>query len=162
MRLAPRQLSVVGVVALAVVVLDQLTKWWVVANLDDGHIVKLVGSLQLRLAHNPGAAFSIGSKDNLGPVIAVLALVVVAVLVVGGTTTRTRIGAVAVGAIAGGAVGNLVDRAFRQGSGFLGGHVVDFIDVQWWPTFNVADIGVCVGAVVLVLFGFRAIPEAGD
>jgi signal peptidase II len=58
--------------------------------------------------------------------------------------------------VAGGAVGNLADRAFRTGPagqevGFLGGAVVDFIDLQWWPIFNVADMGVVGGALLLVL-----------
>ena len=58
--------------------------------------------------------------------------------------------------VSGGAVGNLLDRAFRSGpagteAGFMGGAVVDFIDVQWWPIFNVADMGVVGGALFLVL-----------
>ena len=48
-------------------------------------------------------------------------------------------------------MGNLIDRAFRAGDGFLGGAVVDFIDLQWWPVFNVADAAIVVGA--LLLFG---------
>jgi len=151
-----RQLVVVGACAAITLLADQLTKWWASDHLADGHVDRIVGSLRLRLAHNPGAAFSLGSGSNLGPLIAVLAVVVVVVLIVGGTTTRTRMGAVAVGLIAGGAVGNIIDRAFRAGSGFLGGHVVDFIDPQWWPTFNVADAGVVVGAALLIIFGFRA------
>jgi len=52
--------------------------------------------------------------------------------------------------VLGGAIGNLVDRAFREGSGFLGGGVIDFIDPQWWPIFNVADMAVTIGGVLLV------------
>ena len=62
-------------------------------------------------------------------------------------------GLVALGLIVGGALGNLVDRAFRGDAGFLQGAVVDFIDVQWWPVFNVADMAVVDrrrAAVVLV------------
>lgn len=157
---APRQIGVVALVALAVIVVDQLSKSWAVSSLADGRIVKVVGSLQFRLAHNPGAAFSVGRGSNLGPIIAVLAVVVVVVLVTTGSTTRSRMGAVSVGLIAGGALGNIIDRSFRDGSGFLGGHVVDFIDAQWWPIFNVADMGVVIGAILLILFGLRA-PTAG-
>jgi signal peptidase II len=61
------------------------------------------------------------------------------------------VGAVAVGLILGGAAGNLCDRAFRAGDGFLGGAVVDFIDLQWYPVFNVADMCVVGGAVLLLI-----------
>ena len=56
----------------------------------------------------------------------------------------------------GGAAGNLVDRIFREGSGFLGGGVVDFIDLQWWPIFNVADAAVTIGGLLLVFVVARA------
>jgi signal peptidase II len=138
-----------------VVLLDQLTKTWAVNRLSGGRQIDLVGSLRFNLAFNEGAAFSVGNGWNLGPWIAVLALVVVSTLVFTGPTVRSTFGAIAVGMVAGGAVGNLLDRAFRAGSGFLGGRVVDFIDVQWWPVFNVADSAVSVGAVALVLYSLR-------
>jgi signal peptidase II len=58
---------------------------------------------------------------------------------------------VAVGLVLGGALGNLIDRALRGGGGFLGGAVVDFIDFQWWPIFNVADSCVVIGAILLII-----------
>ena len=58
---------------------------------------------------------------------------------------------VLLGMILGGAVGNLADRAARAGDGFLGGAVVDFIDLQWWPVFNAADSAIVVAGVILVL-----------
>ena len=61
-----------------------------------------------------------------------------------------HVGAVALGLVLGGAAGNLLDRLFREGSGFLGGGVVDFIDLQWWPIFNVADAAVTIGGLLLV------------
>ena len=63
--------------------------------------------------------------------------------------------AVATGLVVGGAIGNLLDRALREGDGFLGGGVVDFIDLQWWPIFNVADTAIVVGAVLLFLSQLR-------
>jgi signal peptidase II len=75
-----------------------------------------------------------------------------------GHAVPNRTGGVAMGLILGGALGNLGDRAFRAGEGFLGGAVVDFIDFQWFPIFNVADIGVVGGALLLVL----ATAIAGD
>ncbi len=137
------------------VAVDQLTKTWAVHRLP-GRPIHVVGSLQLSLQYNTGASFSIGR--NLGPIIAVVAVVVVAVLAVSGHSARDRRTAVIIGLLVGGAVGNLCDRLFRAGpgsGGFLHGAVVDFIDLQWWPVFNVADAAVSVGAVLLVLFGFR-------
>jgi len=146
--------------AVVLVVIDQLSKQWAIERLSDGRIIDSVGSLQLQLVFNSGAAFSVGSGSGLGPFIAVLALVVVALLLFTGHSARTRLGAVAVGLIAGGALGNLVDRSFRRGSsGLLGGYVVDFIDLQWWPAFNTADAAICVGAVALMLLGLRAEPR---
>jgi signal peptidase II len=139
-----------------VVLLDQATKTWAINRLSGARVIDLVGSLRLNLAFNEGAAFSVGDGWNLGPFIAVLALVVVSTLVFTGPTARSGFGALAIGLVAGGAIGNLTDRAFREGSGFMGGRVVDWIDVQWWPVFNIADSAVSVGAVALVLYSFKA------
>ena len=146
----PRRLRTVALTAGLVVLIDQATKTWAVNRLSGARVIDLVGSLRLNLAFNEGAAFSVGDGWNLGPFIAVLALVVVSMLIFTGPTVRSRFGAVAIGLVAGGAIGNLTDRAFRAGSGFMGGRVVDWIDVQWWPVFNVADSAVSIGAVALV------------
>ncbi len=135
-------------IAVAVVVVDQATKTWALRALDDTTI-DLVGSLRLRLVFNTGSAFSLGA--GLGPVLAVLAVVVVAVLLRSSREVQGRAALGALGLVVGGAVGNLIDRALRAGDGFLGGAVVDFIDVQWWPVFNVADAAICVGALALAL-----------
>lgn len=135
------------VVAAIVTLLDVVTKVWAVVALDDRDI-DLVGSLRLHLERNTGAAFSL--NQGRGGLIAVLAVVVVFGLLWFGHTATTASGAVAIGLILGGAVGNLVDRVARDGSA-----VVDFIDVQWWPVFNVADVGVTLGAVLLLLSSRR-------
>ena len=54
------------------------------------------------------------------------------------------------GGLAGGAVGNLADRLFRADDGFLSGAVIDFIDLQWWPIFNIADIAIVGGVLSLI------------
>lgn len=160
--------SLVAIIAGTLLVVDQGSKHWAVNRLSDGRMVDVVGSLRFSLTWNTGASFSVGSDLELGPYIAVLALVVVGWLLLSGHTA-TKLGAVAAGMVAGGAVGNLADRAFRSGpagteAGFMGGAVVDFIDVQWWPIFNVADMGVVGGAILLVLASIvhgdpRARPE---
>lgn len=136
------------VVAACWLALDQLSKTWAENRLAHGDI-DLIGSLRLHLAYNTGAAFSSGT--GYGPWIALVALVVVGILVWQGRSVRTRTGAVALGLIVGGALGNVVDRALRGDAGFFRGGVIDFIDLQWWPIFNVADMGVVCGAVLLVI-----------
>ncbi len=141
-------------VAGGVVLVDQLTKWWATNALDDGHMIHLVWTLRLNLVFNSGAAFSTGR--GLGPVLGVLAVGVVLVLIRLGRMFQSRGMAIALGAVLGGALGNLADRAFRSGGGgFLGGYVVDFIDVQWWPVWNVADMGIVCGAVALAWLSTR-------
>jgi signal peptidase II len=140
--------------AIVVVVLDQLAKHWALSALADGPI-DLVGSLRLNLAFNDGAAFSLGGGGGNTTLIALVGLCVVAVIVRLGWTAEQRAWALGMGIVLGGALGNLVDRAFRAGDGFLGGRVVDFVDVQWWPIFNVADIALWVGVGVLLLASLR-------
>jgi signal peptidase II len=147
----PRWTLLAGIAA-GVLTLDQLTKWWAVNALDD-RIIDLVGSLRLRLTYNYGAAFSI--SQGRGALISVLAIVVVGVLVFSGRQATRPLPAVALGMVLGGAIGNLTDRAFREGDGILGGGVVDFIDLQWWPIFNVADSAVVCGALLLVAASWR-------
>ena len=128
------------------VVVDQLTKWWALNTLDDGHTIHLLWTLRFALAFNQGMAFSRGT--GLGRVIAVVALMVVVALAKSLRTNVDGRARLATVLIIGGALGNVVDRAFR-GTGWLGGAVVDFIDLQWWPVFNVADMGIVCGAILL-------------
>ena len=152
---SPRQARwglLLGVAAI-VLALDQLSKAWVVSELANGRIIELVGSLRLRLTMNYGSAFSIA--NGRGALISLLALGVVAVLLATGRNARSRLMAVALGLVVGGAFGNLIDRAFREGAGFLGGGVVDFVDLQWWPVFNLADAAIVVGATLLFVVQWR-------
>lgn len=137
--------------------MDQLSKRWALAALDDGAI-EIIGSLRLKLTFNDGAAFSIGGGRTM--LISLVGLAVAAVLIRLGLRADRRLWAVGLGAILGGALGNLVDRAFRAGDGFLGGRVVDFIDLQWWPVFNVADVSLWIGIGLLAIATLRE-PEGG-
>ncbi len=151
----------IGAVALGVYALDQASKSWAVHRLSDGSTIDVIGSLRFNLAFNSGAAFSQGT--GFGPVIALVAMVVVIALVWTGRSATSRVSAVAVGLIVGGAVGNLSDRLLRSGPGGLfGGAVVDFIDVQWWPVFNVADSAIVVGGLLLLLSTALAPGDTGD
>jgi len=145
-----RRYVLVGGVAAVVVVADQLSKWWAVDRLERGPIT-LVGSIRLALTRNSGGAFGLGSGVVPVVVLAVVALFVV-LFVIGRSVDRTAT-AVALGLVLGGAVGNLGDRLFRS-PGFGRGSVVDFVDLRWWPVFNVADAAITCGCVVLVLLSF--------
>jgi signal peptidase II len=142
-------------IAAVVVLVDQLTKHWAVNALSDGTIEHVVWTLQFNLSFNSGMAFSTGR--GIGPIIGLLAMGVVVAIVVSTRRNPSRLVAVAAGLVLGGAIGNLSDRLFR-GDGWLHGAVVDFIDFQWFPIFNVADMAVNVGAALFViwsLFGDR-------
>ncbi len=147
MKLTARSLGGPLAIAAAVVLLDQLTKEWARNALADGPI-DVVWTRRFNLAFNKGMAFSQGT--GLGPIIGVVALVVIVGLLVSIGRSTSRLYPLAVGLIVGGAIGNLLDRLFRA-PGWFRGAVVDFIDLQWWPIFNVADIGVTVGGALLLL-----------
>ncbi|MBK5223161.1 MAG: signal peptidase II [Acidimicrobiia bacterium] len=151
-----RWLAALGIGAL-VALIDQGTKAWALTAISEHEVIDLVGSLRLNLAFNTGASFSMGS--GLGPVIALVVCAVVVALLRFIRSVPGRLNLVAAGMVVGGAIGNLVDRIFRDsrggGDGFLSGAVVDFLDLQWWPIFNIADVGVVVGAVLLVFGTWR-------
>lgn len=145
-------------VAAAVVAVDQLTKAWALREFTTPQHV--IWTLELVVAHNTGTAFSLLSGKGVGPVVALLAVVVVVVVVRSMRTVEGRTAAVASGLVIGGALGNLVDRMFRSHGGFMQGAVVDWINFQWWPVFNVADAAICVGAVLLAVIAiFGTEPE---
>jgi signal peptidase II len=147
---ASRSLTPVSVgIAALVVLADQLSKRWAVSSLSDGHAVDVVSSLRFNLTFNSGMAFSQGR--GVGPFIGIVALVVIVALLVSLRRNGSMLSAVGIGLVIGGAIGNVLDRLFRAGDGFLGGAVVDFIDLQWWPVFNVADMAITVGGVILVV-----------
>lgn len=142
--------------ATSVVVLDFLTKLLAEARLLHSSGFPVLGDwVQLRLVYNPGAAFGL----NVGPysrwiflVIAVIAVVVLNRMSSDGQR-GDRFRQLALGAVCGGAFGNLVDR-LRSPQG-----VVDFLDVglgtMRWPTFNVADMAVSCGAIALAISLWR-------
>ena len=147
--------------AVGVVVADQLSKHWAVNRLSGDRVIEVFWTLQFNLAFNSGMAFSRG--QGLGPIIAVVATIVIVWLLVSLRTAGGRLNTFGIGCVIGGAAGNLIDRAFRQ-EGWLRGSVVDFIDFQWFPIFNIADIAINVGAAALILNALltarRGAPEA--
>ena len=144
------------IAAAVVLACDQATKHWALNALEGGRIIDLVWTLRLRLVFNTGAAF--GSLKGLGPLLGVAALAVAATLLASRGLAFSRMAAIAAGSVAGGALGNFSDRLLRAGDGFLGGAVIDFIDVQWWPVWNVADMGVVLGGATLACCAYRRSP----
>jgi len=152
---SPRRL--LAVTAVVAVALDQITKAIALAALDDGRSVHAIdGVLHWTLQRNPGAAFGIFRR---APVLfTVLAIVITAAIVVAAPRVRDRLNGAALGLVLGGALGNLGDRLFRPPGPFRG-RVIDFIDFRVWPTFNLADAAVVVGAALLAVASLRAGPS---
>lgn len=141
---------------MGVVAIDQLTKAWAVAALEDGPASIIGGDVELRLSRNTGGAFSL--FQGFTPLLAVVAVALTVLLVRALRRTDDTWIVVALALVLGGAIGNLIDRVARS-PGFLRGAVVDFVSVDDFPTFNVADSAITVGAVLLVLriaFGERS------
>lgn len=136
----------------AIVIADQLTKHWALNRLSGGRTIDLVGSLRFNLAFNKGMAFS--QATGAGPVIGALGFVIVIVVALWMRRSARGVAAVAASLIVGGAIGNLVDRLFR-GDALLRGAVVDFVDLQWFPIFNLADSAITIGAVTMALAALR-------
>ena len=140
-------------IVLGVVVLDQLSKWWAVARLPDDP-VRIVGDeVGFVVVRNTGSAFSLFQAFT--PLLAIVAIVVAVILVRAVRRTRDTLMVVGLSLVLGGALGNLADRLFRT-PGFLEGAVVDFVHVGDFPTFNVADSAITIGAVLIVIWAIRA------
>ena len=137
----------VGLAAL-VVSIDALTKRWASIEFAEGPRVLIPDFLLLRYTENPGAAFSL--LPDAGPLLGVAAVVVSIGLLWSIRSERPAMETVAYGLIVGGALGNLVDRISR-GPGLLDGKVIDWVDLWWIPTFNVADMSITIAVALLVV-----------
>ncbi|MGJ0120877.1 signal peptidase II [Williamsia sp. MIQD14] len=149
-----RMIALLPAVALVILVADLVTKIVVVATIDPLRPISIIGdTVTLRLVRNSGAAFSMATGYTW--ILTIVALAVVVGIIRYSSRLRSPLWALGLGLILGGALGNLVDRLFRD-PGPLRGHVVDFVSIGWWPVFNVADSAVVCGAILLVgltLFG---------
>lgn len=147
-----KYLSITGLV----IVLDQVSKWWMVSWLSLYETVAIMPYFNLTMAHNHGAAFSFLAQAGgwqrwffigLAAVISVVLLIWLARL-----KPAAKLEAISLSLILGGAIGNVIDR-------ILYGYVIDFLDVyvgtSHWPAFNIADSAICIGAVLLILDSFK-------
>ena len=148
------KIGLLAVVVASVVTLDLITKGWITQNIALYRPVPVIGDFfRITYTHNPGAAFgiNIGQHSRVFFLVLSLAALVVLWLIYRSTPITDRVRLLAVALVSGGAIGNIIDR-FRYEQG-----VVDFLDVgigtTRWPVFNVADMAVSTGAVLL-LFSF--------
>jgi signal peptidase II len=142
-----RAWALAGALCVAVLVLDQGLKAIVESELVPGEQVDLLGPLGLTLAHNEGVAFGLASGSALPLVaFAVLALAFVGFLLARNPTAPGMW--VAVGLVAGGALGNLADR-------LRAGEVTDYVEIGSWPPFNLADVAITAGVAIFALVFLR-------
>jgi signal peptidase II len=148
-----RELTIFGALALLIIGLDQLTKYWA-----QQYLLPLGGFLKFTYTENTGAAFSIGTGITW-----LFTLIAVGVVVVIFRYAR-RLGslwwALALGGLLGGSLGNLIDRMFRSPGPFEGS-VVDFIQLPYWAIFNIADMAVVISGIGLAILLVRGVPLDG-
>ena len=158
--------AIPAAIIVAVILVDQLTKGWVRAALDVGESMPVLGPLRLTLVGNTGSVFGIGQGHILIPTVASIAFLVLIPIAL--RHARTHYGYVpscieagCIALIAGGAIGNLIDRMVLS-------YVTDFIDIELfsgfhWPFFNFADSCIVVGTIVLLaIFIKRGTFVVGD
>jgi signal peptidase II len=143
-------------VAVVAFVFDRISKLLVVANLELGVSIDVIGQLlQFRYVENPGAAFSLGSGTTW--VFAILATAVAIFIIFFVRRIRSAGWAVMLGLLLGGNLGNLTDRLIRE-PGFGRGYVVDFIQVWGFPAiFNIADIAIVSSMGLFIILSIKGV-----
>ena len=138
-----------GLVFAAAIITDQASKMWARTTLDGSEPIPVIGQwLSLRLVHNSGAAFSFAAGKTW--ILTIFTVVIIGVLAVLARRVHRASTLLAIALLAGGAVGNLIDRLTAE-PGFGVGHVTDFIAYGTWFVGNVADIWIVLGAPLLAL-----------
>jgi signal peptidase II len=141
-----------AILAVFVLVVDQVVKDIVEHHIVLGEQVNVLGPLKLTLSHNEGVAF--GLAEGGGFILIAISLAAMGVVIWLFAQDPARPGMwVATGLLAGGAVGNLVDRIRH-------GHVTDFIELPHWPPFNLADCAITCGVVILLFIYIREAERA--
>ena len=131
------------IVTILVVILDQITKFFIESNLYNQSIDLIKNVFSFTYLENYGAAFGILSDNNW--ILNVISPALIGILIYYFMKfSNKRYEKVIGGVVGGGAIGNYIDRIFR-------GYVVDFIDLKIWPIFNLADICIVVGCVLLCI-----------
>lgn len=142
------------IIIAVVVALDQLTKYLIRTNFELNQTIPLIeGIFQITYIQNTGAAFSMLQNKTVFLIVMQLAVIaIVLTYLIKKRKKEHRCLLASLSLIAAGGIGNLIDRS-------VNGYVVDFLDFRIWPIFNVADISVCVGCGLLVLYMFFIEPK---
>jgi len=133
-------------IMLVVIAIDQMSKWWVITRLKEIGTIKIIeGVFHLHYLENRGAAFGIFQDQRLFFLVVntLITSIIIWYLIKNTKINRGLMWALSM--IAGGAIGNIIDRA-------LYGYVIDFFDFQIWPVFNVADSAIVIGQVLLIIY----------
>jgi signal peptidase II len=141
---------VLAVAAIAVIVIDQVTKELALSSLDDGPIDLIEGMVSLRLVYNSGGAF--GIFQGVPGLFLVATVAISALILVWARKVTGRAWAITLGMVLGGGLGNVTDRLLRD----TDGRVVDFVDLHVWPVFNVADMAIVTGVGLLLFLSIQA------
>jgi signal peptidase II len=142
-------------IALAVVVVDQISKLIIRGQLAPREVIEVVPGFSISRVANEGIAFGLfPGRQAIVAVLTVVALSAIAIALAG-LVARNALVAVGAGLLVGGSLGNLIDRLVH-------GAVTDFIDLDRWPAFNLADCGITVGAVLIVLGLLKDADEDDD
>lgn len=149
-------LAIFVAVAVVAFLIDRVTKILVVANLELGVPVDVIGELlQFRYVENPGAAFSLGSGSTW--IFAILASAVAVFIIIFARRIRSVGWAIMLGLLLGGNLGNLTDRLTRE-PGFGQGHVVDFLQIWGFPAiFNIADVAIVSSMGLFIILTIRGV-----
>jgi len=138
-----RNKHLVPITAALIIFIDQLTKFLLIG----AHIRIIEGFFLLNYVTNTGAGFGI-LKGSTWLLIFFSIFVIGLIIFYLDKVPKTKYYTIAMGLILGGTIGNLIDRIFR-------GHVVDFIDLTFWPVFNIADSAITIGAIMLIFSNIR-------
>ena len=140
-------------IAATVVAADLWTKRHASLNFGADPVTVIDGFLDFTYVENSGGAF--GLFPGGGQIISIAAIVVTGIVIGALATARPRLEVIALGLILGGAIGNLVDR-FARGEGLIDGPVIDWINLWFIPTFNLADASVTVAVALLIIHSWRS------
>ncbi|TKC18593.1 signal peptidase II [Robertmurraya kyonggiensis] len=148
------------ILALVIIVIDQLTKWLIVKNMDLGESIAIIKDFLYITSHrNQGAAWGILQGQMWFFYIITLVVIVGIVYYMAKHTKGKKLLGISLGLMLGGAIGNFIDRVFRK-------EVVDFVDTYIFgydfPIFNVADSALVVGVALLMIQMFREEREAKE
>ena len=142
--------------AFLVFLADYLTKFAAVEFLTDGPINLIGDFFKFELVFNTGAAFSLATSQTI--FLSIFGMIVAAGILYFTTRIDSTKWALGLGLVLGGTIGNLSDRIFRSPGG-LQGPVVDWISLPYWPTFNIADSSIVIGAATIVWLVWAKIPS---